>query len=41
MEVAIFRGLQAEAVSVQLVVFAVRIMMGHDSGIIHAISVGR
>ena len=40
-EVVIFRGLQAEAVSVLLVVFAVKIMMGHASGIIHAISVGR
>ena len=39
--VAIFRGLQAEAVSVRLVMFAVRIMMGHASGIIHAISVDR
>ena len=39
--VAIFRGLQAEAVSVRLVMFTVRIMMGHASGIIHAISVGR
>ena len=41
MAVAIFKGLQAEAVSVKLVMFAVRIMMGHASGIIHAISVGR
>ena len=39
--VAIFRGLQAEAVSVWLVMFVVRIMMGHASGIIHSISVGR
>ena len=39
--VAIFRGLQAEAISVRLVMFAVRIMMGHVRGIIHAISVGR
>ena len=39
--VAIFRGLQAEAVNVRLVMFAVRIMMGHACGIIHAISVGR
>ena len=39
--VAIFRGLQAEAISVRLVMFAVRIMMDHASGIIHAISVGR
>ena len=41
MVVAIFRGLQAEAVYVLLVMFAVRIMMGHACGIIHAISVGR
>ena len=39
--VAIFRGLQAEAISVRLMMFAVRIMMGHASGIIHVISVGR
>ena len=39
--VAIFRGLQAEAVSVWFVMFTVRIMMGHASRIIHAISVGR
>ena len=39
--VAIFRGLQAEAVYVWLVMFAVRIMMGYACGIIHAISVGR
>ena len=39
--VAIFRGLQAEAVYVRLVMFAVRIMMDHAFGIIHAISVGR
>ena len=36
--VSIFRGLQAEAVYVRLVMFAVRIMMGHACGIIHAIS---
>ena len=41
MAVDIFRGLQAEAVFVRLVMFTVRIMMGHASGIIHAISVGR
>ena len=41
MAVAIFRGLQAEAVSIWLVMFEVRIMMGHASGIIYAISVGR
>ena len=39
--VAIFRGLQAEAVYFRLVMFAVRIMMGHACGIIHVISVGR
>ena len=39
--VAIFRGLQAEAVSVWLVMFAARFMMGHTSGIIHSISVDR
>ena len=39
--VAIFRGLQAEVVYVRLVMFAVRIMMGHACVIIHAISVGR
>ena len=39
--IAIFRGLQAEAVSVRLVMFAARFMMGHASGNIHAISVGR
>ena len=41
MVVAIFRGLQAETVPVRLVMFAARFMMGHASGIIHAISVGR
>ena len=41
MAVAIFRGLQADVVSVRLVMFATRFMMGHASGIIHAISVGR
>ena len=39
--VAIFRGLQAEAVYAPLVMFAVRIMMGKACGIIHAISVDR
>ena len=39
--VAIFRVLQAEAVFVRLVMFVARFMMGHASGIIHAISVGR
>ena len=41
MAVAIFRGLQAEAVYIRLVMFVVRIMMGHACGIIHVISVGR
>ena len=41
MAVAIFRDLQAEAVSVQLVTFAARSMMDHASGIIHAFSAGR
>ena len=41
MEVAIFRDLQAEAVSVQLVAFAVRFMMDHASGIMYAFSAGR
>ena len=41
MEVAIFRDLQAEAISVRLVTFAARSMMDHASGIIHAFSAGR
>ena len=41
MAVAIFRGLKAETVYIWLVMFAVRIMMGHACGIIHVISVGR
>ena len=41
MAVVIFRGLQAEAVSVWLVTFATRSMMDHASGIIHAFSAGR
>ena len=40
MAVAIFRGLQAEAVSVRLVTFAARSMMDHASGIIRVFSVG-
>ena len=41
MAVAIFRDLQAEAVSVRLVTFAARSMMDHASGIIHAFSAGK
>ena len=41
MAVAIFRSLQAEAVSIRLVTFAVRSMMDHASGIIHDLSAGR
>ena len=41
MAVAIFRGLQAEAVSVRLVTFAARSMMDHASGVIRVFSVGR
>ena len=41
MAVAIFRGLQAETVSVRLVEFAERFMMDHASGIMYAFSVGR
>ena len=36
-----FQGSTGKAVSDRLVMFAVRFMMGHASGIIHAISVGR
>ena len=41
MAVAIFRGLQAEAIVVRLVTFAARSMMDYASGIIHAFSAGR
>ena len=41
MAVAIFRGLQTEAVSVRLVTYAARFMMDRASGIIHAFSAGR
>ena len=41
MVVAIFRGQQAEAVSVRLVMFAGRSMIDHAGGIIHAFSAGR
>ena len=41
MAVAIFRDLQTELVSVPLVAFAVRFMMGHASGIMYAFSAGR
>ena len=38
---AIFRGLQTEAVSVRLVAFATRFMMDHASGMMYAFSAGR
>ena len=41
MAVSIFRDLQAEAVSVRLMVFAARFMMDHASGIMYAFSAGR
>ena len=41
MAVAIFRGLQTEAVSVRLVTYAARFNMDPASGIIHAFSAGR
>ena len=41
MAVAIFRDLQAEAVSVRLVEFAARFMMDHAIGKMHAFSTGR
>ena len=41
MAVAIFRGLQTEAASVQLVAFTARFMMDHASGIMYALSAGR
>ena len=41
MTIAIFRDLQAEAVSVRLVTFAERSMMDHANGIIHAFCAGR
>ena len=41
MAVAIFRGLQAEMVSVRLVAFAAIFMMDHASGIMYALSAGR
>ena len=41
MAVAIFRGLQTEAVSVRLVTYAARFMIDPASGIIHAFNVGR
>ena len=41
MAVAIFRDLQAEAVSIRLVAFAARFMMDHASGIMYAFSAGR
>ena len=41
MAVAIFKDLQAEAVSVRLVAFVARFMMDHGSGIMYAFSAGR
>ena len=41
MTVAIFRGLQTEAVSVHLVIYVARFMMDPASGVIHAFSAGR
>ena len=41
MVVAIFRDLQAEAVSVRLVAFAARFMMDHASGIMYDFNEGR
>ena len=41
MVVAIFRGLQTEAVSLRLMTYAVRFMMDPASGIIHAFSAGK
>ena len=41
MSVAIFRDLQTEAVSVQLVAFVALFMMDHASGIMYAFSAGR
>ena len=41
MAVAIFRDLQAEAVSIRLVAFAARFMVDHANGIMYAFSVGR
>ena len=38
---AIFKGLQTEAVSVRLVVFAARFMMDHASGMMYAFSADR
>ena len=41
MAVVIFRGLQAEVISVPFVAFAERSMMDHANGIIHSFSAGR
>ena len=41
MAVAIFRGLQTEAGSIRLVMYAARFMMDPASGSIHALSAGR
>ena len=41
MTVAIFRGLQTEAVSVRLVIYVARFMMDPASGVLRAFSAGR
>ena len=41
MTVAIFRGLQTEAVFVRLVIYVARFMMDPASGVIHAFNAGR
>ena len=41
MAVSIFRDMQAEEVSVRLVVFAARFMVDHANGIMYAFSAGR
>ena len=41
MAVAIFRDLQAEAVTVRLVAFAARFMVDHANGVMYAFSVDR
>ena len=41
MTVAIFRGLQTEAVSVRLVIYVARFMMDPASGVMRAFSAGR
>ena len=41
MTVAIFRGLQTEAVSIRLVIYVARFMMDPASGVMRAFSAGR